>query len=49
MLVSCDQNAGLNQDIKIGNRSFENMPQFTYLGTPKTDTYFLLRRELRAD
>jgi hypothetical protein len=25
MLVSCDQNAGKNWDIKIGNRSFENV------------------------
>jgi hypothetical protein len=32
MLVSCDQNAGQNRDIKIGNRSFENMSQFKYLG-----------------
>jgi hypothetical protein len=33
MLVPCDQNAGLNQDIKIGNRSFENVSQFKQLGT----------------
>jgi sorting nexin-29 len=33
MLVSCDQNAGQNRDIKIGNRSFENVSHFKYLGT----------------
>jgi hypothetical protein len=32
MLVSCDQNAGQNRDIKIGNRSYENVSQFKYLG-----------------
>jgi hypothetical protein len=33
MLVPHDQNAGQNWDIKIGNRSFENVSQFKYLGT----------------
>jgi hypothetical protein len=33
MLVSRDQNAGQNKEIKIGNRSFENVSQFKYLGT----------------
>jgi hypothetical protein len=33
MLVSRDQNVGHNRDIKIGNRSFENVSQFKYLGT----------------
>jgi hypothetical protein len=32
VLVSHDQNAGQNWEIKIGNRSFENMSQFKYLG-----------------
>jgi hypothetical protein len=31
MLVSRDQNAGQNGEIKIGNRSFENSSQFMYL------------------
>jgi hypothetical protein len=31
--VSREQNAGQNWDIKIGNRSFENVSQFKYLGT----------------
>jgi hypothetical protein len=33
MLVSRDQNAGQNREIKKGNRSFENVSQFKYLGT----------------
>jgi hypothetical protein len=37
MLVSQHQNAGQNREIKIGNRSFENVSQFKYLGTTVTD------------
>jgi hypothetical protein len=37
MLVSRDQNAGQNRDLKIGNRSFENVSQFKYLGTTVTN------------
>jgi hypothetical protein len=33
MLVSRDQNAGQIRDIKIRNRSFENVSQFKYFGT----------------
>jgi hypothetical protein len=33
MLLSRHQNAGKNQNIKIGDRSFENVAQFKYLGT----------------
>jgi hypothetical protein len=33
MLVSRDQNAGQNREIKTGNRSFENVSQFKYMGT----------------
>jgi hypothetical protein len=32
MLLSRHQNAGQNHDIKIGNRCFENVAQFRYLG-----------------
>jgi hypothetical protein len=33
MLLSHHQNVGQNPDIKVANRSFENMSQFRYLGT----------------
>jgi hypothetical protein len=33
MLVSYPQNVGQNRDIKIANRSFENVSQFKCLGT----------------
>jgi hypothetical protein len=33
MFLSCQQNVGKSRDIKIANRSFENVPQFKYLGT----------------
>jgi hypothetical protein len=37
MMLSRQQNAVQNWDIKIANRSFENMSQFKYLGTTVTD------------
>jgi hypothetical protein len=37
MLLSRHQNAGQNHDIKIGNRCFENVLQFRYLGTTVTN------------
>jgi hypothetical protein len=37
MLLFCQQNAGRNHDIKIGNSFFENVAQFRYLGTPITN------------
>jgi hypothetical protein len=33
MLLSRHKNVGQNRDIKIANRSFENVSQFKYLGT----------------
>jgi hypothetical protein len=36
-LVSRDQNAGQTREIKIGNRSFENVSQFNYLGLTVTN------------
>jgi hypothetical protein len=36
MLLSHHQNAGQNLDIKITNKSFENMSQFKYLETTVT-------------
>jgi actin-related protein len=37
MLLSRQQNVGQNRDIKIANRSFENLSQFKYLGTTVTN------------
>jgi hypothetical protein len=37
MLLSRHRNAGQNRDIKIANRSFENVSQFKYLGTTVTN------------
>jgi hypothetical protein len=37
MLLSRHQNAGQNRDIKIGDRSFENVSQFRYLRTTVTN------------
>jgi hypothetical protein len=37
MLVSRCQKAGQRQSIKIGNRSFEGVAKFKYLGTTLTD------------
>jgi hypothetical protein len=37
MLVSRCQKAGKKQSIKIGNRSFESVAKFNYLGTTLTD------------
>jgi hypothetical protein len=32
VLLSHQQNAGKNNDVKIGNRCFENVAHFRYLG-----------------
>jgi hypothetical protein len=45
MLLSHHRNAGQNQGIKTATRSFENVPQFKYLGMTITNQYF--RRKLR--
>jgi hypothetical protein len=46
MLLSCHQNVGQNRDIKIANRSFENMSQFKYLGMTVTNQN-LIQEEIR--
>jgi hypothetical protein len=46
MLVSRDQNAGQNREIKIGNRSFENVSQFKYLGMTVTNQT-LIQEEIK--
>jgi hypothetical protein len=40
MLLSRHQSARQNHDIKIGNRSFENVAQVRYLGTTITNQNF---------
>jgi hypothetical protein len=37
VLLSRQQNVGQNRDIKIADRSFENVSQFKYLGTTVTN------------
>jgi hypothetical protein len=52
MLVSRDQNAGQNRKIKIGNRSFENVSQFKYLGTTVTNQNLIqeeIKKRLNSD
>jgi hypothetical protein len=46
MLVSWNKNADQNREIKIGNRSFENVPQFKYLGTKITNQN-LIQEEIK--
>jgi hypothetical protein len=45
-LESRDQNADQNWDIKIGNRSFENVSQFKYFGTTVTIQH-LIQEEIK--
>ena len=37
MVMSRDQNAGLNHSVRIGNSTFEKMEEFKYLGTTLTN------------
>jgi hypothetical protein len=46
MLLSHHQNVGQNRDIKIANRSFENVSQLKYLGTTVT-TQNLIQEEIK--
>jgi hypothetical protein len=46
MLLSRHQNVGQNQDIKIANRSFENVSQLKYLGTTVTNQN-LIQEEIK--
>jgi hypothetical protein len=46
ILLSCNQNVGQNWDIKIANRSFENVSQFKYLGTTVTNKN-LIQEEIK--
>jgi hypothetical protein len=46
MLLSLLQNARQNHDIKIGNRRFENVAQFRYLGMTLTNEN-LIQEEIK--
>jgi hypothetical protein len=51
MLLSRHQNAGQDRDIKIANRSFENVSQFKYLGTTVTNQDLIqekIKRRLKS-
>jgi hypothetical protein len=47
MLLSRHQNVGRHQDIKIANRSFENVSQFKYLGAIVTNQN-LIQEEIKG-
>jgi hypothetical protein len=46
-MLSRHQNVGQDRDIKIANRSFENVSQFIYLGTKVTNT-ILIQEEIKS-
>jgi hypothetical protein len=46
MLLSRHQNVCQNRDVKIANRSFENVSQFKYLGTTVTNKN-LIQEEIK--
>jgi hypothetical protein len=46
MLLSRHHNVGQNRDLKIANRSFENVSQFKYLGTTVTNQN-LIQEEIK--
>jgi hypothetical protein len=46
MLLTRHQNAGQNHNIKIGDRSFENVAKFKYFGTTVTNQN-LIQEEIR--
>jgi hypothetical protein len=47
-MLSGHQNAKQNHDIKIGNRCFENVAQFRYLGTTITNQN-LIQEDIKED
>jgi hypothetical protein len=52
MLLSRPQNVGRNRDVKMTNRSFENVSQLKYLGTAVTNQNLIqeeIKRRLNSD
>jgi hypothetical protein len=49
MFLSRHQKAGLNNDIKVANRSFENVTQFKYLGTTVTNQNLIQEESKRLN
>jgi hypothetical protein len=47
MLLSRNQNAGQNRDVKIANKSFEYVGQFKYLGTTVSE-HNLINEEVKS-
>jgi hypothetical protein len=47
MLMSRHQTAGQNRDVKIANRSFENVSQFKYFGTTATNRNFIEKKIMK--
>jgi hypothetical protein len=43
MIMSCYQNSGQNQNIRIGNDSFENVAKFKYLGMTQIKMTFMVK------
>jgi len=43
MIISRDQNAGQNHNLKIGNKPFERAEHFKYLGKTLTNQIPLLK------
>jgi hypothetical protein len=48
MLVSRDQNVGQNREINVGNRSFENVSHFKYLGMTVTNQNLIQEKIKRS-
>jgi hypothetical protein len=47
-VMSCDRNAGRSYNTKIGNRSFEMVEEFKYMGTTLTNQVIFMKK-LRQD
>jgi hypothetical protein len=46
-MLLCHQNAGESHDIKAANRYFENVEQFRYLGTTKTNRILIIQEDIK--